>query len=100
MNAELYGRVTDSFIGMQFPLYDAVGGYENWKAMFPAIRPYTEARHPSQIYEAILEGLVLALVSYFILYLSQKNKKIRRGYFLLKRNNLYLLQMVLSLIFH
>ena len=68
MNAELYGRVTDSFIGMQFPLYDAVGGYENWKAMFPAIRPYTEARHPSQIYEAILEGLVLALVSYFILY--------------------------------
>ncbi len=79
MNAELYGRVTDSFIGMQFPLYDAVGGYENWKAMFPAIRPYTEARHPSQIYEAILEGLVLALVSYFILYLSQKNKKIRRG---------------------
>ena len=63
MNAELYGRVTDSFIGMQFPLYDAVGGYENWKAMFPAIRPYTEARPPSQIYAAILEGLVLALVS-------------------------------------
>lgn len=79
MNAELYGRVTDSFIGMRFPLYDAVGGYERWVSMFPAIRPYTEARHPSQLYEAVLEGLVLALVSYFILYLSQKNKKIRSG---------------------
>ena len=41
MNAELYGRVTDSPLGMIFPNYDAVGGYENWKAMIPAIIPYT-----------------------------------------------------------
>ena len=79
MNAELYGRVTDSFLGMKFPLYDAVGGYERWAAMFQAIRPYTEPRHPSQLYEAFLEGIVLALVSYIILALSQKNKNIRKG---------------------
>ncbi|PTY39498.1 prolipoprotein diacylglyceryl transferase [Brachyspira hampsonii] len=79
MNAELYGRVTDSFLGMKFPLYDAVGGYERWASMFPAIRPYTEPRHPSQLYEAFLEGLVLAFVSFLIAYLSEKNKKIRPG---------------------
>lgn len=79
MNAELYGRVTDSPLGMIFPNYDAVGGYENWKAMIPAIRPYTELRYPSQLYEAFLEGIVLALVSYIILALSQKNKNIRKG---------------------
>ncbi|WP_295155025.1 prolipoprotein diacylglyceryl transferase [uncultured Brachyspira sp.] len=79
MNAELYGRVTDSFLAMKFPLYDAVGGYERWASMFPAIRPYTEPRHPSQLYEALFEGLVLALVSFLIGYLSEKNKKIRQG---------------------
>ena len=79
MNAELYGRVTDSFLAMKFPLYEAVGGYERWAAMLPAIRPYTEPRHPSQIYEALLEGLVLALVSFLIGYLSEKNKNIRKG---------------------
>ncbi|WP_295162890.1 prolipoprotein diacylglyceryl transferase [uncultured Brachyspira sp.] len=79
MNAELYGRITDSVFSMKFPLYDAAGGYEKWALMYPAIRPYTEPRYPSQIYEALLEGLVLALVSYLIGCLSEKNKKIRRG---------------------
>lgn len=79
MNAELYGRVTDSPLGMIFPNYEAVGGYENWKELIPAIRPYTELRYPSQLYEAFLEGIVLALVSYIILALSQKNKNIRQG---------------------
>lgn len=79
MNAELYGRVTDSIFAMKFPLYDAAGGYERWAEIMPAVRPYTEPRHPSQIYEALLEGLVLALVSYMIGYLSEKNKNIRPG---------------------
>lgn len=42
VNGELYGRVTDSPLGMVFP-----GGGP-------------EPRHPSQLYEAVLEGLVLA----------------------------------------
>lgn len=43
INGELYGRVTDSWIGIVFP-----GG-----GPFP--------RHPSQLYEGILEGIVLGV---------------------------------------
>lgn len=76
LNAELYGRVTDSIFGMRFPLYDMVGGYEKWIGLLPALRPYTEPRHPSQLYEAFLEGIV----SIVILYILTKNRdKLRPG---------------------
>jgi phosphatidylglycerol:prolipoprotein diacylglycerol transferase len=55
INGELYGRVTDSPFGMMFP-----GG-----------GPYP--RHPSQLYEAIFEGLVLSAILWFI-YLKIKPK--------------------------
>ncbi len=48
INGELYGRVTDSFMGMRF----AHGG------------PYP--RHPSQLYEAFAEGIVLFLLLFFL----------------------------------
>lgn len=48
LNGELYGRTTDSAIGMIFP-----GG-----------GPYP--RHASQLYEGILEGLVLWLILWFM----------------------------------
>lgn len=79
MNAELYGRITSSIFAMRFPMYDMVGGYEKWIELFPALRPYTEPRHPSQLYEALLEGLVLAIVSYILSVLSEKHKSIRPG---------------------
>src|SRR5690606_26459278 len=44
INGELYGRVTDSPLGM----------------IFPAGGPYP--RHPSQLYEALTEGLLLFLI--------------------------------------
>lgn len=44
INGELWGRVTDASIGMVFP----TGG--------------PEPRHPSQLYEAALEGIVLFLI--------------------------------------
>jgi phosphatidylglycerol---prolipoprotein diacylglyceryl transferase len=44
INGELYGRVTDS----------------PWGMIFPAGGPYP--RHPSQLYEAVLEGLVLTII--------------------------------------
>lgn len=47
INGELYGRVTDSPLGMVFP------------------RGGPEPRHPSQLYEATLEGLVLFLVMFY-----------------------------------
>ncbi len=48
INGELYGRVTTSPLGMVFPY----GG--------------PEPRHPSQLYEALLEGLVLTIVMFVL----------------------------------
>ena len=55
INGELYGRVTDVSWAMQFPLHDPVTGGRDWNNL-------TEPRHPSQLYEAALEGLLLFLV--------------------------------------
>lgn len=56
INGELYGRPTDSWIGMRFPDYhDARTG--EWVYAADAV-----PRHPSQLYEAALEGLLLFLV--------------------------------------
>ena len=56
INAELYGRPTDAPIGMRFPDYfDHDQG--EWVYAADAV-----PRHPSQLYEAALEGLVLFLV--------------------------------------
>lgn len=46
INGELYGRITDA----------------PWGMVFPGAGPYP--RHPSQLYEAFLEGLLLFLVLY------------------------------------
>ena len=48
INGELYGKITNLPWGVIFP---STGGYP---------------RHPSQIYEAALEGLLLFLVMYFV----------------------------------
>lgn len=49
INGELYGRITDHWIGMVFP----TGG--------------PLPRHPSQLYEAVLEGLVLTGILWMVL---------------------------------
>jgi phosphatidylglycerol:prolipoprotein diacylglycerol transferase len=49
INGELYGRVTDSAFGM----------------IFPAGGPY--ARHPSQLYEGVLEGILLSGILWILL---------------------------------
>ncbi|MDD3045198.1 MAG: prolipoprotein diacylglyceryl transferase [Candidatus Delongbacteria bacterium] len=59
INGELYGRETASWIGMNFPL--AGGG---------------ALRHPSQLYEAFFEGIVI-----FIILWSLRNKKFVKGIF-------------------
>ena len=48
INGELYGRVSEV----------------PWAMIFPQGGPYP--RHPSQIYEAVLEGMVLFLVLWFL----------------------------------
>ncbi len=52
INGELYGRVTDSPLGMIFPNSDG------------------QPRHPSQLYEAFAEGLVLFMIMMCLLKLS------------------------------
>ena len=59
INGELYGRETASWIGMSFPL--AGGG---------------ALRHPSQLYEAFFEGIVI-----FIILWNLRNKKFLKGFF-------------------
>ena len=61
LNLELYGRVTDSWIGMHFPL-ELGGG------------PFL--RYPSQLFEALLEGAVLFCLLWFI-----RNRSSFSGYF-------------------
>ena len=56
VNMELYGRITNSNYGFIFPNIDY------------------QPRHPSQLYEAALEGLVL----FAILFLLNKYSKIRK----------------------
>jgi phosphatidylglycerol:prolipoprotein diacylglycerol transferase len=48
-NLELYGRVTS----------------ESWGMIFPGTWPIGALRHPSQLYEAFFEGIVLFCVLYF-----------------------------------
>ncbi|MEI6587385.1 MAG: prolipoprotein diacylglyceryl transferase [Candidatus Moraniibacteriota bacterium] len=57
LNGELYGRVTDMWVGMYFPS-DVLG----------------VLRHPSQLYEAFLEGFLL-----FWLFWKIRNKKVVQG---------------------
>jgi phosphatidylglycerol:prolipoprotein diacylglycerol transferase len=49
INGELYGRATDSWAGMYFPL-----------------APGSGLRHPSQLYEAFFEGIMLFLILWTI----------------------------------
>ena len=75
INAELYGRVTTSSIGMLFP------GAEGFSTTHQWVRNAADAvgigysygdivnlpRHPSQLYEAFFEGIVLFIILWFIL---------------------------------
>lgn len=79
MNGELYGRITTMPWGMVFP------GAERFSASLPWVQDIAEKigmdisssamvnlpRHPSQLYEAFFEGIVLGV----ILLLLRKHKK-------------------------
>jgi phosphatidylglycerol:prolipoprotein diacylglycerol transferase len=55
INAELWGRPTDVPWAMRFPQVNPATGRRDWTML-------TEPRHPSQLYEAGLEGIVLFAV--------------------------------------
>ena len=60
LNLELYGRATESWIGMYFPLWTGAGSF---------------LRYPSQLFEAFFEGILL-----FVLLWSIRNIKRFDGY--------------------
>lgn len=77
-NGELYGRVTTAPWGVVFPLAEKFSANKEWVVNTMAKIGMTAEdalvvnlpRHPSQLYEAFFEGVVLWL----ILYLLHKNK--------------------------
>ena len=60
INTELIGKPTDFFISVIYPTIDNL------------------PRHPSQLYEALFEGLVLFII--LIFYFFKNNKKINNGF--------------------
>lgn len=70
VNAELYGRAWDGPWAMRFPRYHDNGGPDAWQARFDAgetVGMWTDLRHPSQLYEAWGEGLLLFLFLYWLM---------------------------------
>ncbi|MBN1647736.1 MAG: prolipoprotein diacylglyceryl transferase [Spirochaetales bacterium] len=75
INAELYGRVTASPLGMVFPNARKFGMNKEWVIDFVEKHNLQDLvrgklvnlpRHPSQLYEAFFEGLVLWAVLWFV----------------------------------
>ena len=73
INGELFGRVTTLSWGMVFPLADQFPAREPWVREFAAragisvagLQQVNLPRHPSQLYEAFFEGLVLWAILWF-----------------------------------
>ncbi|MCL1991413.1 MAG: prolipoprotein diacylglyceryl transferase [Spirochaetes bacterium] len=81
-NAELYGRVTGSSFGMIFPNAAQLPTSEGWvqemaqAAGIAITGPWVNLpRHPSQLYQAFFEGLVLWAIIWFF-----RNRKPFKGF--------------------
>jgi phosphatidylglycerol:prolipoprotein diacylglycerol transferase len=74
INGELYGRITRVSWGMIFPNAESFPANQQWVKDYaasvglpvPVSGLVNLPRHPSQLYEAVFEGLVLWLVLWFI----------------------------------
>ena len=67
VNIELYGRVTDFKFAMIYPTIDSL------------------PRHPSQLYEALFEGVFLFIIMYFycVKYYKEKKYGLSTSFFLI-----------------
>ena len=63
INAELWGRVTDSWVGMRFPNYGT--NPDNWEKIGKPM--LADLRHPSQLYEMFFEGILMFFVLRFLM---------------------------------
>jgi len=82
INAELYGRVTAGPLGMIFPNATPLPASESWvreiaeKAGVAITGAYVNLpRHPSQLYEALFEGVVLWVIIWLL-----RNRKPFKGF--------------------
>lgn len=74
INGELYGRVTSCSLGMIFPAAERFPVREEWVAEIMEKTGVSIVsgglvnlpRHPSQLYEALFEGIVLGLLLWFV----------------------------------
>ena len=88
LNAELYGRVTEVPWGMVFPTAPGFSTTHEWvRTVADDIgMPYSIGdvinlpRHPSQLYEALFEGVVLFLILWFIVRPIKKKKAMPDGF--------------------
>jgi phosphatidylglycerol:prolipoprotein diacylglycerol transferase len=81
INGELWGRVTDAPWGMRFPDAPALSTKDAWvreaaeKVGIDPSQPLVNLpRHPSQLYEALFEGVVSWLILWFIVSKRTKTK--------------------------
>jgi len=81
INGELFGRVTDTPFGIVFPYAERFSPAEGWVKEMAAkigmdisgMSSVNLPRHPSQLYEAFAEGILLWLILWFVV---RKRKKI------------------------
>lgn len=68
INGELWGRPTDGSWGVRFMEYQADGSWS-----------YGPLRHPTQIYQALLEGLLLFVLLLLVTRLMNKQQSLKPG---------------------
>ncbi len=87
INAELYGRVTALPWGMVFPTAPGFPASEGWVRdiaerigmSYQAGEILNLPRHPSQLYEALFEGIVLFLILWFLIRPWKLRRKLPDG---------------------
>ena len=87
INGELWGRVTTSSIGMVFPDAPSFSTSIDWVRevaekigmSYSSGSALNLPRHPSQLYEALFEGIVLWLILWFIIRPIAKRRQGKKG---------------------
>ena len=91
INGELYGRVTVSPLGIVFPYAERFSTKESWVVEIAdkinmninGIGMVNLPRHPSQLYEAFSEGILLWLILWFIVRKFNKFDGLLSGSYLI-----------------
>ncbi len=92
INGELFGRVTAFQLGMVFPRARQFSTGETWvqeiarkagMVIGPDQTSINLPRHPSQLYEAFFEGIVLWLIMWFIFRKREFVKGVRTGIYMI-----------------